>query len=394
VQCVLQFTPILIAVLYAIFDRNVLIIAFVQVLIDTLTAVLIYLFGLRLVSEQAARIGGLGYALSLGPAVHTVFILTETLFTLILLCAILTLSFYRDRNRRHWLLGGGILIGMAILIRPIALFFPLIALNFIWAAHPNKWRRIIANGFVFLVTVAVVAVPWVIRNYWTIGTLTVSTISSHNLLFYNAVSLSADLQGISQAQARATLQEQVNEELMDRGWVGNEALSAQLYTKWSRKIILSAPVRYMYIHLKNDVNSFLPSITDFLELLGFTQGGKGTLSVLNQQGLLAAVNHYFEGKIWFLWTLLPFMVLLGLIYLGTVVGIVFKILQRRWYSLALLFLPVAYLILLPGAPSNPRFRVPAMPYICLLAGTGLTFIMQHCWGRWQLFRPKKQNACE
>jgi len=39
--------------------------------------------------------------------------------------------------------------------------------------------------------------------------------------------------------------------------------------------------------------------------------------------------------------------------------------------LAVLIFPIAYLLLIPGAPSNSRFRLPAMPEICLMAGIGL-----------------------
>lgn len=381
--------PLFIAGLYTLFGQNVLVIAFVQVLLDTLSAVLVTLLGLRLVSARAARFGGLGYALSLGAAVHTVFILTETLFTLILLSAVLSLSLYREGKRRRWLIGGGILTGLAVLIRPIALFLPLMALTFIWMADPTKRRRFIASGFVYLAAVVVVVAPWVMRNYRAMGSATVSTISGQYILFYNAASLRAEMEGISQTQARETIQDEVNAELLARGWMGEEALTARLYTQWGREIILSAPGRYVYVHLKNDLNSLLPNITDFLELVGVTQGGVGTLSVLNQDGLLAAVDHYFEGKTWLLWTLTPFMALLGLVYLGAAVGIGVQILHWRWYALALLILPAAYLLLLPGAPSNPRFRVPAMPYLCLLAGTGLAYILERYRGRRQ--RLQKQN---
>jgi hypothetical protein len=112
-------------------------------------------------------------------------------------------------------------------------------------------------------------------------------------------------------------------------------------------------------------------VADFLELLGVTEGAKGTLSVLNQHGIAAAVDHYFEGRAWLLLPLSPLVALLGLTYAGSGFGIVALVSGRRWFTLALLLLPLLYFLLVPGAPSNPRFRVPAMPYICLLAGLGI-----------------------
>jgi len=48
--------------------------------------------------------------------------------------------------------------------------------------------------------------------------------------------------------------------------------------------------------------------------------------------------------------------------------------ERKWFALAILLFPMVYLMLIPGAPSEPRFRVPAMPYFCLLAGLGMEII--------------------
>ena len=97
--------PLFIATLYALFGRNAVVIAFVQVLIDTVSTILTCYLGLRLVSNKAAFLGALGYALSLGPAIYAVLIMTETLFTFCLLGAIITFTIYRDWNRVRWLVG-------------------------------------------------------------------------------------------------------------------------------------------------------------------------------------------------------------------------------------------------------------------------------------------------
>lgn len=203
-----------------------------------------------------------------------------------------------------------------------------------------------------------------------LGIPVISTISSYNLLFYNAVSLKADLEGVSQAHARSDLQTQVNAELAKRDGLENETIQTRLFDKWGWQIILAHPLRYAVIHLENDLNNFLPDVTDFFELMGVTQGAKGTLSVLNQQGIVAAIGHYFEGRIWLIGLTLPWIVLLGVIYLAGIVGVLVLLRRKDWFGLSLLILPVLYYMLLPGAPSNPRFRVPVMPYLCLLGGIG------------------------
>jgi 4-amino-4-deoxy-L-arabinose transferase-like glycosyltransferase len=363
-----------IVALYAIFGQHSLIIAGAQVFLSAITAGLTYLLGTRLLPEQEARAGGSLLALSLGSIVYALYILTETLFTLLLLGIVWMLVAYRKTAQGRWLVGGGVLTGLAALCRPIALPFLLIAAPLAGFARQGRWYQRALTAVLLLVVACLVIAPWMVRNYRLVGSPTLSTISSYNLLFYNAVSLEADLRGIGQEQARAEMAERVREELIRRGGEGDEALEIRLYDEWARRIILAHPWRYLYIHLKNDLNSLLPNATEFLELLGVTQGGRGTLSVLNQQGLWAAVRHYFGGQTWVLLPLVPLMALLGLTYLGAMAGLVALARRRDWFTLALLLAPIAYFLLIPGAPSHPRFRVPVMPYICLLAGTGLVAV--------------------
>jgi 4-amino-4-deoxy-L-arabinose transferase-like glycosyltransferase len=367
--------PLFIALVYQLFGINNLPLVLAQVLISLLIVGLTYWLGLLLFSETEAWIGALLFTLSSAPAVYAVFIMSETLFSLLLILGLLSLALYRERKQHVWLVVAGVLTGLAILCRPVAAYFPILAIGLIWLAEPGNWRRLIAKAILFLLACVLVIGPWVWRNMRQLRIPAISTISSYNLLFYNAVSLKADQEGISQAQARAALQTQVAAELAKRGGLPNETIQARLYDEWGRRIILSHPFRYALIHLKNDLNNFLPDVTDFLELMGVTQGAKGTLSVLNQQGLVAAIEHYFEGQIWLIGLVFPWIALLGFIYLAGILGVYILTRCKAWFGLALLLCPVVYYMLLPGAPSNPRFRVPVMPYLCLLGGIGVVHLI-------------------
>jgi 4-amino-4-deoxy-L-arabinose transferase-like glycosyltransferase len=382
--------PLFVALLYGVFGQHSLLVAGGQVLLSALTAGLAGLLGARLLPQQEAHLGGLLLALSLGAIVYSLYILTETLFTALLLGMSYALVAYREKRRKRWLIGAGLLAGMAMLCRPIALFWPLVAASLAGFVHRGCWREILQTVLLFLGIAALVVAPWMLRNHRLTGSLTLSTISSHNLLRYNAATLEADLRGVGQAQVRAEMAEQLEQELARQGGAGDERLRVRLYKEWSRKIVMAHPWRYLCVHLRNDLNSLLPNVTEFLELLGVTQGGKGTLSVLNQHGLWAAVRHYFGGQVWLLGLLLPLVGLLGLTYLGALVGLIVLVQRRAGFSLAVHLLPIAYFLLIPGAPSHPRFRVPVMPYVCLLAGTGLVAVW-HWVGR-RLHRISSANC--
>ncbi len=375
--------PLFIAACYALFGADNRLLALVQVLLSLLTVVLAYMLGRKILPEAAAWLGGLLFALSSLPATHAVFILSETLFSLLLLLCLGCLVCYRQANRLRWLACAGGLAGLSLLCRPLALYFPVAFFPLAWlAAAPGRRRQAVSGALLALLVCALTLSPWLIRNQARLGKPIFTTISNYNLLVYNAASLQASLQGVSQSQARAALEGQAQQELTRRGVASDEVQMAQLYGEWGRRIILAHPLRYALDHLKNDLNSYLPDVTDFLELMGVTQGGKGTLSVLNQLGLWAAIRHYFGAQTWLLALTLPWLALLALTYLGGLCGLL--VLLRRAtllrpatalrqddrFTLAWLLLPILYFTLLPGAPSNPRFRLPVMPYLCLLAGLG------------------------
>jgi hypothetical protein len=150
---------------------------------------------------------------------------------------------------------------------------------------------------------------------------------------------------------------------------------------------LAHPIRFLYVHLKSDLTGFLPDVTSVTEILGATVGGKDTLSILNQYGILAAIRNYFGGQTWLLGLLMPLIILLALVYIFATGGTIEIVHNRDWLSLLLLVMPVLYFLILPGPASLPRFRVPVMPYICLLAGFGL----QMAWVYFKEWRKNKNG---
>ena len=376
--------PLFLALAIYLFGHSPAAIAALQVLVDVASVFLVTLIGRRLFSEGAALLAGLLYALSLVAIVHSVFVLTETLFTFLILGAVASLVFYSVGQRKRWLLLAGILSGLAMLCRPIAVFFPLVILVSIALIHRGRLRTAPVPALSYLLLTVLVVTPWLIRNERRLGTPALSTISSSSLYLYNAVALVAERQGIGANEARGVMLRQADMELAESGWAEDEVRRAELYGAWGREIILSDPLRYLFIHLRSDLNSLLPAVADFLELLGVTEGAKGTLSVLNQDGIVAAVNHYLEGRSWLLLPLSPLILLLALTYLGSAIGSIRLFLERRWFTLSMLLLPTLGFLLAAGPAANPRFRAPVMPTICLLAGLGVVYAYGRISKKWRL----------
>jgi 4-amino-4-deoxy-L-arabinose transferase-like glycosyltransferase len=377
--------PLFIATIYRISGQNPLMIIGAQIVLGTLTVLLSYHLGMKILSKPAALLGAFLLAISVESITSVFYILTENLFTFLFLAGMLAwVTGYREKSKL-WLACAAILMGLSALCRPLAVYFPLfLALGLVINKGLNWNKRIIrAAGFLFLFLLSFV--PWIVRNIYVVGSPTISTISNYNMLFYEAASLEANLHHVSETQVREEYTDLVDQALVERGWINNEGNRSRVESLLADQIILTHPVRFLYVHLKSDLNGFLPDVTSVTEILGATVGGKGTLSILNQYGILAAIRNYFGGQTWLLGLLLPLIILLALVYIFALAGTIEIVRHRDWLSLLLLVIPVLYFLILPGAASLPRFRAPVMPYICLLAGFGL----QMAWDYFKGWRRKK-----
>jgi 4-amino-4-deoxy-L-arabinose transferase-like glycosyltransferase len=366
--------PLFIAFFYWLFGEQPLPIILAQIILSVLTVFITYLIGKKLLSETAGLIAAFLLAVSIESITHAFFLLTETLFTLLFLGSILAYIIFCQSRKRIWILISGVLMGLTILCRPIATYFPYLFLILVlFDQAKNIYERLI-KVVIYSLSLLAVIVPWMLWNYSSIGIATISTISDYNLLFYNAASLQATQLGMNEEQVRDNLRDQVEQTLQERNLADTPNNRSIIYREIARKIISSDPLRYVYLHLKNDINNLLPGVTDLTEILGVTVGGKGTLAILNKDGLVAAIQHYFEDQIWLIGIFAPAIILLFLIYLTDLAGIGILAKEKKWFTLLIISLPLMYLMLIPGASSNQRFRVPAMPYISLLAAQGSIFL--------------------
>jgi len=363
--------PIFVALVYWIAGTNPVFIIGVQVVISTIGVVLTYFLGIRLLPKPAALLAALLMAISVESITSAIYLMTETLFTFLFLGSMFSMVKAREQSNWRWLVIAAILFGLSVLCRPIALYFPGLAVLILILDLRSRWSKRIRESLIFLAVFAVVLFPWVLRNKVLYDLPTVTTISDYNLLFYNAAAVEANLRGMSEADIRPILQKRVDQTLIDWGEQNTARNVAHAENVLAWQIIKTHPLRFLFLHLKSDLNNFLPDVTSLTEILGVTMGGKGTLSVLNQSGLITAVRYYFGNQLWLIWLMLPLILLLGIIFLFSLVGVINAIRENCWYSLAILLLPVVYFMSIPGAASLPRFRIPTMPFFCLLAGLGL-----------------------
>lgn len=363
--------PLFIALVYALLGKDPLLILLAQMVVDSGSILLVYSLGLQLFEHKTAFLAALLAGISVEMITQSMMLLTETLFTFLFLGSTLTMVLFRTQRKSVWLVFSALLLGLSILCRPVALYYPLLACVLLLAFNQGEWTRRVFQAVLFGLLVLLTITPWLIHTMRSLGAPVLSTIASYNLLYYNATALEANLKGVNEAEVRSEMDGRVNQFIQDAGWTDSELSRSRAENVLAWEIIRSHPFRYLGLHLKGDLNGLLPNVTDLTELLGVTVGGKGTASVLNQYGLWAAIQHYFGNDIWLLWVLAPLILLLGFIYVQDLVGCLALIRERNRFTVLVLLLPVVYFLGLPGAPSMPRFRVPVAPYLYLLAAHGV-----------------------
>jgi len=127
--------------------------------------VLIHAIGSRLFDRRVGLLAAAGIALMPNLVFHAALALTETLFNTIALAAVL-LIVATDWRRRPVLvlLGFGLLVGVAALVRPPSLLFlPVLALAG-WRAGGWGWREALRSLAVPTVAAVAVILPWSLRN--------------------------------------------------------------------------------------------------------------------------------------------------------------------------------------------------------------------------------------
>ncbi len=372
--------PLLLTLGLVLFGDHTVGLVMLQVVLATLSVLLTYLIARYFFDETTALAGALLLSINTESITHSIYLLTETFYTFLLLSSSFFLLMSIKARKALPVLLSGFLLGVAILTRPIALYYPVIVVVFILLFFAKNLKAGFLHGLIFVLACVTPIIPWVVRNQRLMGLATVSTISSYNLYFYNALSFDASRRDVSEAILIDEYKLRLEKALTLKELEDTEANRARLASQLGKEIILSDPLRYALNHLKYDLNSLLPD-TDLLEILGFSVGQNGTLTVLKHQGLIPAIHHYFGAASWMLLLLLPHIILLGITYLGCGLAVYLLLRRRRYLALIWLAMPVLYGLLLPGAPANPRFRVPVMPFICILAAVGLLFVARK-WLQW------------
>jgi hypothetical protein len=163
------------------------VVAVLNVLWQALAIVVVHAITRRVVGRGAGPAGPLvaAGAVALWPnlVLHTAIPLSESLFVLLVLVAVLLLvsgPWPARRFETARLVGIGLALGAATLVRPVSV--PVVVAVFVlWLLAGFGWRRALAHIAVVTGVLVVTLVPWVVRNAIVMDAAVVSTNTGDNL---------------------------------------------------------------------------------------------------------------------------------------------------------------------------------------------------------------------
>ncbi len=332
----------------------------VQIIFDVAACFLVWRIA-RARYPHGATAALLLQAFSAVSVVYATKVLSDSIYAFFVVLLIAVLADMDDAQRERGYpaaVAAGLVIAIMTYLRAITLIYLYLPLAYLVAR-----KRFREAGVTVAIVILCVA-PWYIRNSRVADYPHFSTVASINLYRYNACLLLARNNAVSfQQQQRA-----IDGEL---GRFHSDVDAAAFARNAGRDAIAGQPLRYVLLHLKADVNNMLPAAGELVKMFGLRIGGNDTLSVLHSHGLIAGVRTYVHGNWSIFILLLPATALLFVSYGLAATGCVSLIWQRRMGLFEIfLVLSLAYFLLVPGGASHPRFRVPAAPFIALLAGIG------------------------
>lgn len=304
------------------------------------TVLLVVKLTTRLFGPEAGVWAGLCLALDLTSAAYANQLLTEAIFTLLLMASVGVLT-RRGGSDVLAAVESGVLSGLAALCRPIALLASLA----LWPAA--MWRARRRSLFVLLVAVAASALliaGWAWRNAQVAGVTTVSSIAAMNAYFHRAASVQAYLTHQRVEDVRADWEREFGERAAS--WTEIEKIA--WLSAHGGALMLDHPAVYLLVWSRGVVHMLQPDRVVLPRLLGLDANGASWRVVY-----------------WLAW-----IQLVGL-YLFALRGIAISLRSNVLATTVPLAL-LAYFIVISGPEMYSRFRVPFMPAVCMLAGVGMS----------------------
>jgi 4-amino-4-deoxy-L-arabinose transferase-like glycosyltransferase len=296
------------------------------------------------------------------------YILSDTLFAF-LYALFFYISIYR-LEKRFWpyTIAAGIICGVAIYVRPMGIFaIPIFLAPLIATRLPV--RKIIVAAVSVSVIAALLILPWMERNREETGIFSFSSLAPYNLA-YNISMFNAFRNGTSSGSERTKIAEIIG--LPESSW--QDLANSSILNSYEIGFFKANLFQYGKYHLITVMPFFFSSEIELYRSMNADAFGyqfDQAPNVINKLAsghigsfLEAIVNPWWKFAERLFWSAIWLIAAYGL----------WKM-RRNRLAWAMAFI-IMYLALMTGPIANVRYRLPAEPFIFLLASVGAIYLCE------------------
>ncbi len=373
--------PIFLAAAMLVVGRSATSLIVVQQLVSVLNVFLLYCLARRFMPARRAGLVALIFLIEPYHLLYTLWLLSATVFITVLLLTWHAWERAIEKRSVLWAGTAGVLVGLLVLIRPIALVVPFLMLaGLIGMAAASKIRKSItppgafkaAIPLAFALCASMFPAAWMFRNQAVAGHFALSSQGGIVLAYFKATEVELWRQGRTEDRYLETS--------LDAGHADDP------HPVWEK---IDERLRERFSHLSEDQRADL-------NWRNLAQGNRTGLDSFEVSKGLGAIGREYliasplstitcslvRGAAILSFPLnlalkppagqpvsRPRSWLLGLLYLTLPVGCVVRLLRGGWWMRDLYFplASTAALLLATTPQLDPRFRVPMIPMLALIA---------------------------
>jgi hypothetical protein len=346
-----------------------------QILLSCFTVYMVYKTTRELFEEERIALIAAGlYAIEPFSILFTSLLASETLFTAVVMVGVYYFVKYLKRQSLPYLLASGSALAASVYVRPVGYFLPVIIAAGLAAwtavtAHHDK-PRLLAHTIAFVIVSFALTGLWQVRNEAEVAYSGFSAIAGDNMYFILASSVLAAEQHVSYYGMRDRLGYQnphayFHDHPEQKTW--SVTRRTNYLDRTAEHILFGNSVTYAWIYFDGILRgTFDPGSTEFLRFFDLYPKEGGLLTVAIDKGRIATIKALYANPLLFWSTAVMLPILL--IYLSSAcITLCSRAIQDP--SIVALSLIAAYYMIIAGGPGDwGRFRHPAMPIICMLAG--------------------------
>ncbi|MBW1769199.1 MAG: glycosyltransferase family 39 protein, partial [Deltaproteobacteria bacterium] len=368
--------PLFLASVLWLFGGSLLPVVVIQIILDSLSCVLIYRLG-ETIWKGAGLLSGVLASLNIGMITYSHFILNDSLFLFFfLVLLIMTFKFLGEPEWKYGVILGACM-GVAALIRPVIVYIPLLFIPFFFIYFTVKLKftlitaagKVIFVGLIFILSIS----PWLIRNYVHYGRFKLTAQSGEHLLQYVVPFVWQYSKGVPFIEGMKKTSEEFQEKAEEEG-IDIQNLSpfekSDLQVEMALDILGKEPKSaiikaWVFGIIKN---IFSPAIIDLSYLLDIERPhffySEGATLLERARNFILNMPGFFG------WAVIGSLVIMVLTRFLLLWGFIITMRHRLWEGL-FLFLIILYFLLVSGPVGYAKYRLPFEPALIILMAIGI-----------------------